>query len=157
MFCIKTLSYVLAYCGGASGFCAGGFSNPITATILGGIFVDAVVAGLFTGGFFAHPVFDGLLKPRQPLHECAESAAWSECIPKPKLGSEQHERNAGTNKVGYVAQVFKTDGAFDYKAIYCGAGWGTDKNQFVGYGNWNYGYTCGALYAQEHSVTAQVA
>jgi len=49
-------------------------------------------------------------------------------------------------KLGYVAQVFKTGGAFDYKTLYGGAGWGADKNQFVDYGNWNYGYTCGALY-----------
>jgi RHS repeat-associated protein len=55
---------VLAYCGGASGACAASFSNPVTAVIAGGIFVGAVIADLFTGGFFAHPTFHGSLKPR---------------------------------------------------------------------------------------------
>jgi RHS repeat-associated protein len=141
---------VLAYCGGASGACAGGFSNPITATILGGIFVGAVVADLFTGGFFAHPAFHGSLKPRP------DSKSPCTNVPKAPPGASasqnlnlvQNSTNGmlAPTKLGYVAQVFKTDGAFDYKTLYGGAGWGADKNQFVDYGNWNYGYTCGALY-----------
>ncbi len=55
---------VLAYCGGASGACAAAGSNPFTAIALGAVFVGAVVADLFTGGFFAHPEFHGSLKPR---------------------------------------------------------------------------------------------
>lgn len=55
---------VLALCGHASGACAGAASNPVGAVALGAVFVGAVIADLFTGGFFAKPVFHGSLKPR---------------------------------------------------------------------------------------------
>ena len=42
--------------------------------------------------------------------------------------------------------VFETGGAFDYKTTYRGSGWGQDKDQFVNYGNWDFGYVCGANY-----------
>jgi hypothetical protein len=48
-------------------------------------------------------------------------------------------------KLRYFYLVFKTGGPFDYKNTYGGAGWG-NPNQFVDYGNWNFGYVCGANY-----------
>lgn len=41
-------------------------------------------------------------------------------------------------KLAFFYQVFKTGGTFDYKA---GGG-----DQYVDYGNWNFGYVCGANY-----------
>jgi RHS repeat-associated protein len=41
-------------------------------------------------------------------------------------------------KLDFFYQVFKTGGAFDYKA--------NGRDQYVNYGNWNFGYVCGANY-----------
>jgi len=49
-------------------------------------------------------------------------------------------------KLAYFDMVFRTGGAFDYKSTYGGAGWG-NPDQFVDYGNWNFGFVCGANYS----------
>ncbi len=50
-------------------------------------------------------------------------------------------------KLAFFDYVFQTGGAFDYKSNYSGSGWGPGNGQqFVDYGNWNFGYTCGANY-----------
>jgi RHS repeat-associated protein len=50
-------------------------------------------------------------------------------------------------KLAFFIEVFQTGGAFDYKTNYSGSGWGPGNGQqFVDYGNWNFGYTCGANY-----------
>jgi RHS repeat-associated protein len=48
-------------------------------------------------------------------------------------------------KLAFFDMVFRTGGPFDYKNTYGGPGWG-NKDQFVDYGNWNFGYVCGAHY-----------
>jgi len=48
-------------------------------------------------------------------------------------------------KLWYLNLVFRTGGAFDYKTTYGSAGWG-NPDQFVDYGNWNFGYVCGGNY-----------
>ncbi len=42
-------------------------------------------------------------------------------------------------KLDYFYQIFKTGGTFDYKA--------GGNDQYVNYGNWNFGYVCGANYS----------
>lgn len=50
-------------------------------------------------------------------------------------------------KLAFFDEVFRTGAAFDYKTNYSGAGWGSEREQqFIDYGNWNFGYTCGANY-----------
>lgn len=55
---------LLGICGHASGACAGGLSNPISAIILGGIFAGAAITDIILSGFFAHPTFHGSLQQR---------------------------------------------------------------------------------------------
>jgi hypothetical protein len=51
-------------------------------------------------------------------------------------------------KLIFFEKVFQTGGAFDYKTSYSGSGWGPERGQqFVDYGNWNFGYSCGAHYS----------
>jgi RHS repeat-associated protein len=64
---------VLALCGDSSGACAGGFSNPVTAAILGGIFAGAAIADLFEA-VFAPPAFHGTLQPRPSAANPASTA-----------------------------------------------------------------------------------
>jgi hypothetical protein len=51
-------------------------------------------------------------------------------------------------KLSFFYDVFHTGAAFDYKTNYSGSGWGPERGQqFVDYGNWNFGYSCGAHFS----------
>jgi RHS repeat-associated protein len=54
------------------------------------------------------------------------------------LVSQETQGMWPATKLDYFYQVFRTGGTFDFKA--------TGGDQYVDYGNWNFGYVCGANY-----------
>lgn len=52
---------------------------------------------------------------------------------------QESQRMWPATKLDFFYQTFKTGGLFDYKTT-------TGDSQYIDYGNWNFGYVCGANY-----------
>jgi RHS repeat-associated protein len=139
---------VIAYCGGASGACAAGFSNPITAIALGGVFVGAVLADLFTGGFFEHPQLKESKTPRPKNKNCPAVPAHP---PNASVNANMLQTSASVpvpDQYGGLLTEKTIQGGMWFHNVCCWSSlWGYQSQgvQYDDFGNFNYGATGIAL------------